>query len=175
MKLWYVVISAALVMGGFAASSIADVGSNGPKADQAAATRPPTANRPLFAVMRGKNEVNAVGKKRVGDPDGRGSFSAIVHDGRTICFGITVTGVATPTAAHIHKGRRSKNGPIVVTLSAPSGGNPGASSGCVDGDSALLSDIRKRSRRYYVNVHTGDFPDGALRGQLFHPTGKQDR
>ena len=176
MKRWYAGILAALAIGAVvAAAAIAESGSSAPKAGEAAALRPPVANRPLFAVMRGKNEVNAVGKKRVGDPDGRGSFSAIVHDGRTICFGITVTGIATPTAAHIHKGKRGKNGPIVVTLSTQSGGNPGASSGCVDGDPALLSDIRKRSRRYYVNVHTGDFPDGALRGQLFHPTGSQDR
>jgi hypothetical protein len=126
-------------------------------------------------VLRGKNEVEAGGKKRAGDPDGRASFSAIVHEGRIICFGITATGVASPSAAHIHKGKRGKNGPVVVTLSAPSGGDPGASSGCVDGNSSLLKDIRKRSQRYYVNVHTSDYPDGALRGQLFHPTGSQDQ
>jgi hypothetical protein len=97
-------------------------------------------------------------------------FRRLVHQDRSICFGITLTGLSAPTAAHIHRGRRGKNGPILITLSAPSGGNPGTSGGCVDAAPELLSDIRRHPRRYYANVHTDEFPDGAVRGQLFQPT-----
>ena len=42
-----------------------------------------------------------------------------------------------------------------------------AAGGCVSGaDPDLTRDIRRHPSRYYVNVHTADFPDGAIRGQL---------
>lgn len=129
----------------------------------------------LFAQLRGSHEVSVNGGKRSGDLGGRGSFAALIHGKQKFCFGITVTGINTPTAAHIHRGRRGKNGPIIITLTAPSGGDPGASSGCLDADLNLLADIRKRPSRYYANVHTANFPGGAIRGQLFHPNQRQDR
>jgi hypothetical protein len=122
--------------------------------------------RALFAVMTGKKEVDAEGNRGVGDPDGRGSFTAIV-DGDQLCFGITVKNIDTPVAAHIHKGGPNVAGPIVVPLTHPSSGDPGASSGCVDVDPALAQAILKHPRKYYANVHTAPFPGGAVRGQLF--------
>ena len=43
-------------------------------------------SRALFAVLTGRNEVDANGRRGAGDPDGRGSFTAIV-DGDQLCFG----------------------------------------------------------------------------------------
>ena len=121
--------------------------------------------RALFAVLKGRNEIGPDGRRGAGDPDGRGSFTAIV-DGGQLCFGITVTNLDTPTAAHIHRGRANQNGPVVVPLTPPSSGDPGASSGCVTVDPTLARDILRHPRRYYANVHTGAFPAGAARGQL---------
>ena len=54
----------------------------------------------------------------------------------------------------------------MVTLVPPTSGDPGTSAGCVDVASTLLQEITKHPIRFYVNIHTGDFKDGALRGQL---------
>jgi hypothetical protein len=61
------------------------------------------------------------------------------------------------------------NGGIVVNLSppnAPGAGNPGASSGCVAALAGIVTAIRNDPTSFYVNVHNGAFPNGAVRGQL---------
>jgi hypothetical protein len=103
-------------------------------------------SRALFAVLTGRNEVDANGRRGAGDPDGRGSFTAIV-DGNQLCFGITVTNLDQPAAAHIHKARRNENGPIVVPLAQPTAGDPGASSGCATVDPALAQAILKNPHK----------------------------
>ena len=145
------------------------------QSDREGSVRRPAAKAPLFAVLRGTKEVGPRGERRAGDPNGRGSFSALIHRDERFCFAITVTGIATPTMAHIHRGVSGRNGPIVIPLEAPSEGDPGAASGCVESDAKLLKAIRARPARYYANVHNGDFPGGAVRGQLFQPNARQDR
>ena len=122
----------------------------------------------LFAVLTGRNELDPTTlRPGAGDPDGLGSANVLIPNETTVCFGISVTGLSTPTAAHIHRGRRHQNGPIVVPLTAPTGGNPGASSLCVTRVSAsLVSEIRRHPNRFYVDVHTTELPGGAIRGQL---------
>jgi CHRD domain len=131
------------------------------------AAKPKLQQRVLFAVMTGRNEVDADGRRGAGDLNGRGSFTAIV-DGSQLCFGITVKDLgAAPTAAHIHgPARRNQNADVVVPLTPPSAPDPGASSGCVSVDPAAAQAILKHPHKYYVNVHTSQFPAGAVRGQL---------
>jgi CHRD domain len=120
----------------------------------------------LFADMNGRNELDAgTLQPGAGDPDGFGSASFTINGGK-LCFGITVGNLDKPVAAHIHKGRKFENGPIVVPLTPPADGAAGASSGCVDIDPALGADILAHPKAYYANVHTGKFPSGAVRGQL---------
>lgn len=120
----------------------------------------------LLAVLNGRNELDPTTLRRgAGDPDGRGSATVLI-DGTRVCFGIVVTHIGDPVAAHIHKARRKQNGSIVVPLTQPSAGSPGASSGCVNASAALARDIRRHPARYYVNVHTMQFGGGAVRGQL---------
>jgi hypothetical protein len=123
----------------------------------------------LFAVMNGHKEVSATGRRGAGDLNGYGSFSATI-DGNQLCFGITVANLDAPIAAHIHKGRSNRQGDVVVPLTAPTTGDPGASAGCVTVDTTLAAAILKNPRRYYANVHTTPFPAGAVRGQLFRKT-----
>jgi hypothetical protein len=154
-------VVAAFAAVALATGALAGAGKKPPKSHSTAKLE----SRALFAVLNGRNEVDASGRRGAGDPDGRGSFTAIV-DGNQLCFGITVTNLDTPTAAHIHKARRNKNGDIVVPLTQPSAGDPGASSGCATIDPALGAAILKNPHKYYANVHTTAFPNGAVRGQL---------
>jgi CHRD domain len=120
----------------------------------------------LFADLNGRNELDAKTlQPGAGDPDGFGSASVTIN-GTSLCFGITVGNLDTPVMAHIHKGRKFENGPVVVPLTPPTAGNPGASSGCVTVAATLAADILAHPKAYYVNVHTGAFQAGAVRGQL---------
>jgi len=118
--------------------------------------------------LSGKQEIGADGHKRAGDPDGYGVFAA-TSQGDQLCFGLAVAAIGDPAAAHIRQAKRNKNGPVVVTLTPPSSGNPGSSSACTTVDTNLLAAIRKHPKRYYVNVHNSDYPGGAIRGQLRKP------
>ena len=117
-------------------------------------------------MLSGKKEVSTEGDKGVGDRNGRGSFSA-TFDGNELCYGLTVKNIANPVAAHIHRGSPRVAGPVVLPLEQPANGDPGASSDCVDVPRSLARAIRRNPAKFYVNVHTADFPDGAVRGQLF--------
>jgi hypothetical protein len=123
-------------------------------------------SKALFAVMSGKKEVSTEGKKGAGDRNGEGAFSAI-FDGNQLCYGISVKNIENPVAAHIHRGSPRVAGPVVQPLQQPATGDPGASSDCVEVNASLARAIRKNPAKFYVNVHTGDFPGGAVRGQLF--------
>jgi CHRD domain-containing protein len=117
-------------------------------------------SKALFAVLTGAKEPGG------GDPNGRGSFTAIV-DGNRLCYGLTNRNIEDPAAAHIHRGRSGVAGDVVVPLQQPSSGDPGASSDCVRVARSLARAILANPNRYYVNVHTAGLPDGAIRGQLF--------
>ena len=123
---------------------------------------------PLLATrLGGADEVGPDGQLGVGDPDGSAvaTVSASADAGR-VCFEIWARGIALPAlAAHIHEGRPGVNGGIVVPLGAPDA--DGRVSGCVRGlDFSTVWDIARDPGAYYVNVHTTEYPDGAVRGQL---------
>ena len=126
-----------------------------------ALTSPVGAQSEFIAEMSGAAEVPGPG-----DPDGAGFASVFVDPGAgEVCAFIEVTDIAQASAAHIHAGAAGVEGPIVVTLPTP--GADGVADGCVTGlDSTMLQDIHDNPGIYYVNVHTGDFPAGAVRGQL---------
>jgi hypothetical protein len=80
----------------------------------------------------------------------------------SVCYTLAYSGINQPTAAHIHQGAKGTAGPPVVDLDVPKNHDKG----CVAGDKAKLADINKNPSAYYANVHTADYPKGAIRGQL---------
>jgi hypothetical protein len=115
--------------------------------------------RPLATTLSGAAEVPGPG-----DSDGTGQFKATLNPGKLeICYELTVTGIATATAAHVHEGAVGAAGDPVVSLEAPA---DGSSSACVSVEREILLAIIKNPAGYYVNVHNAEFPDGAIRGQL---------
>ena len=118
--------------------------------------------RPFVTSLSGAAEVPGPG-----DPDGSGTAWITLNNGQAeVCWTIFVEDITLPAlAAHIHVGTASVAGPVVVGLSAP--GADGWTSGCISGvDQELIKAIQQNPSAYYVNVHTSDFPAGALRGQL---------
>ena len=110
-------------------------------------------------VLTGANEVGG------GDPDGYGRAEISVSDGfGQVCWEIKdVTGIDTPTAAHIHYGRAGTNGPPVFTLERS---NEGRWQGCKDGAEWTQNRLQGNPADFYVNVHNAAYPNGAIRGQL---------
>jgi hypothetical protein len=102
-----------------------------------------------------------------GDSNGTGTAALRLDRARgRVCFTIRVRRIDNVVAAHIHAGRRGVAGSIVVDLiTAPEEGQ--RFTGC--NNDVAGSDIRRIARAprsFYVNVHTEDFPGGAVRGQV---------
>ncbi|MDP9405872.1 MAG: CHRD domain-containing protein [Actinomycetota bacterium] len=110
--------------------------------------------------LTGNAEVPGPGAK-----DARGQASVDFMTGQ-LCFELSVEGIKA-TAAHIHEGGVDEAGPVVVGLNPPAGGS---SKGCVDAEQSQLDQIKANPSGFYVNVHTEEFPDGAVRGQLGAPS-----
>ncbi len=99
-----------------------------------------------------------------GDPDGIGFATVTVNPGQgVLCYELSVSGIASATAAHIHEAPVGMAGPVVVGLQPPT---DGSSSGCIDVGRDLAKEILQDPADYYVNVHNAEFRGGALRGQL---------
>jgi CHRD domain len=106
------------------------------------------------AGLLGSNEVAA------GDPDATASAMVRINSNDDeFCWDIQITGLGTITAAHLHNAAAGANGPVKIDFS-------GSMNGCLDIDGALADDILAKPATYYLNVHTNEFPAGAVRGQL---------
>jgi len=116
--------------------------------------------RQLTTTLTGEQEVPVLG-----DLDGIGSATVTVNPGQgVLCYELSVSGIATATAAHIHEAPPNAAGPVVVTLTEVPFDS--FSSGCVEVDRAEAKEILKNPADYYVNVHNEEYEAGALRGQL---------
>jgi hypothetical protein len=99
-----------------------------------------------------------------GDTDGGGTVQITLNpDKGEVCYEMSVTMIDEATAAHIHEGATGKDGPVKVGLDTPKGGS---AKGCKTADAAVVKEIMASPANYYVNIHNGAFPKGAVRGQL---------
>ncbi|TMR05511.1 CHRD domain-containing protein [Actinomadura soli] len=125
------------------------------------------------AFLSGDQEVPVKGGPAVGDPDARAvafvrpSPVRSSAGGGSVRFSMAWIGV-TPSLAHIHRGGFGTNGPVTVNLfttAVPS--TIFAVSGTATGvDPGVVQGIRTNPRNWYANLHSTEFPGGAVRGQL---------
>ena len=109
----------------------------------------------LKSEMTGAEEVPGPG-----DPDGKGSATVVVDDAaNSVCFELTYSGLGKVTAAHIHTGAKGVAGPPAVTLKGDKG--------CVEKvNPTTIEALRDDPGSHYVNIHTDEHKNGAIRGQL---------
>jgi hypothetical protein len=100
-----------------------------------------------------------------GDPVGTGTATFRLRAGQgQVCYQIAAKNLPPAAAAHIHRGAAGVAGPVVIPLQTPNAA--GASSGCAATSRTLVQAILAQPASFYVNVHTSEFPAGAIRGQL---------
>jgi hypothetical protein len=144
-------------------------------------------------ALNGANEVgtagdrNGSGKIHIDFFGPGGNAAPVAFPGEYyLCYDLVTRNIDDVTMAHIHEvdrdgnartNPRKLNGPVVVDLLAEDSafkdadGNvtqdaDAATTTCVTGGAGVIEDILDDPREYYVNVHTADKPNGAIRGQL---------
>ena len=102
-----------------------------------------------------------------GDPVATGTATVRLRAGQgQVCYQLAANNLPTAAvAAHIHRAAAGTSGPVVVPLRTPDAAS-GRARGCTTTPRTLVNAILGSPGSYYVNVHTSDFPNGAVRGQL---------
>jgi len=149
-RFWMRTTVAAALTAGVAAAVMA------PRTLRAATTPPPKA-AVLYALPNGSDETPPNNSPAT-------AFGRLVltADRKQLLYEVHVSGLSgDPTAMHLHMAPRGKPGSVIIPLAIPAGGE---AVGCVDvpagADAALLS------QGMYLNIHTGNFPAGEIRGQV---------
>lgn len=142
----------------------------------------------IFAAsMNGANEVPTQGGPAVGDKDGK-ALQFVQVKGDEVSVTVKWRGTGKPTALHIHQGAKGTNGGVKVDFTKLLGKSKGDSKSKSKGDSknkskgnrvtgtvkvhdaALLAQLKANPNSFYANLHTAEFPGGAVRGQLHKVT-----
>ena len=125
----------------------------------------------FIAELTGKEEVPPNQSPSTG-------FAWVKITNDEIRYEVNVTDMDKVNAAHIHLAEAGKNGPVVLTLFK--GGPTEQVNGTVGEANVTASNLEgpmkgkdvtdlvtaMKNGTTYVNVHTTDFPDGEIRGQL---------
>jgi hypothetical protein len=120
---------------------------------------PNSGGRAFAVALTGEAESPA------GDPVGTGTATVRLRAGQgQVCYRLAAHNLPAAVAAHIHRARAGVSGPVVVPLTTPN--VAGTARGCATVARTLVNAILTNPASYYVNVHTGEFPNGAIRGQL---------
>ena len=110
---------------------------------------------------------NMSGDQEVGRPGAPNSFGTAnlfvdVNAGR-LCYRLGYDGTDQVTMAHIHRGGPGQIGDPVIDLHPEANGDEG----CVGADPTVLRNLAAHPEAFYLNLHTAEYPDGAMRGQLY--------
>lgn len=122
----------------------------------------------LRAELSGANEYDAATNTLgVGDPDGWGVAHLFIGDDDVIEWTIEFHNLSTLTGAHVHTGMFAQNGPVLIPFTVPPGTpGDGVLSGTINSFANAHDFFAPNPSAFYVNVHSTQFPAGAIRGQL---------
>ncbi|XWV25464.1 CHRD domain protein [Tupanvirus deep ocean] len=126
---------------------------------------PPTYVNTFGANLTGAQEVPPNGLTATGRLVG-----VLSLDNTRFDYVLHTTGLTNITAAHFHLGALGQTGPAVKTIPInPATGNAIGSWTTTDPIEPLTPALINalKSGQIYVNVHTTQFPDGAIRGQVY--------
>ncbi len=128
----------------------------------------------FFAKLRGRNEVPPV------ETDARGeAFFKLSQDELSLKFKLDLFDIEDVVAAHLHIGAKGTNGPVVAFLFGPITNPVSIECATLTGTitqedlvgplagqtlGTLVNEII--SGNIYINVHTVQYPNGEIRGQL---------
>jgi hypothetical protein len=118
-------------------------------------TRPATAATTTFiALLNGGQEIPP-------NTSNASGIAFLTFDGKQLCFAITTTIGVQETAAHIHgPAAPGETAGILFPLDAGR-----AKNGCWSSPDKSVKRALKKGR-LYLNIHTDDFPNGEIRGQI---------
>jgi hypothetical protein len=118
----------------------------------------PAAKRSLHASLSGKVVVPAKGASGA---SGKIVLTMDADAGQACWIFKGVKNVPKPLSAHVHRGLPSKTGAVVIPL-----GDKYAAKGCVSLPKPVVKAVLAAPGRYYVDIHSRPFLNGAARGQL---------
>lgn len=104
-----------------------------------------------------------------GDPDGSASGTITLNDVTgEISWSFVYADISAPTAMHIHGpgGSAGSGAGVFVGLGVATSGGAGTLISGVTTTPGNVAAIFADPSDFYVNIHTGDFTAGAVRGQL---------
>ncbi|GAA1357089.1 CHRD domain-containing protein [Streptomyces beijiangensis] len=129
----------------------------------------------FVASMRGANEIPVKDKPAVGDPDGT-ALELIQVKGDQVSVTVNWRATGRPTMLHIHQGARGTNGDVKIDFSGLlAHSRDQRVTGTVQvTDAKLLDALKTDPASFYANLHTEEFPGGAVRGQLHAVTRTSD-
>lgn len=125
----------------------------------------------LATSLRGANEVPVEGGPAANDQDGA-ALQFVKVKGDKVSVAVTWRGTGKPTLLHIHQGAKGTNGGVKIDFTGLLKKAKGHSvTGTVKvKDAALLDALKNDPGAFYANLHTAEFPGGAVRGQLHKVT-----
>ena len=118
----------------------------------------------ILPSMTGAQEVPGPG-----DADGFASGSITLNDVTgAISWNFTYSNIAAPTLMHIHgpNGGAGSSAGVFVDLGIATSGGAGTLISNTTTSMANVTSIFAGPENFYVNIHTGAFSNGAVRGQL---------
>ena len=174
LRLLSLLVIAALAVGGACSDDEGDQeggGDEGADSTNTSLVVPPGGNTEVTTSPGVTLGASLTGAEEVPGPgidNGVGTAELRVGENQ-VCYVLKVTMGEKPTAAHIHEGLKGASGGVVVNFEPTfaAGESAFTAEKCVEpSDSAVLARIASDPSAFYVNVHTAEHPNGAVRGQL---------